>query len=94
MQRINIRHIFMSVVLASFLLLSAIGHAEHFDLTLEHAEKNCHLCHQPLGNTDNDIEIKLQELSYYSAYLPNNYQLSYHLNNAITPPLRAPPLNL
>jgi hypothetical protein len=94
MQRINVRHIFMSAVLVFFFLFSVIGHTEHFDLTLEHAEKNCHLCQQALGNVDNDIQIKLQVFSCYSAYLPNIYQLTYHLNNAITPPLRAPPFNL
>lgn len=84
----------MSAILICAFLFSFTVHAQHADLTFEHTAQDCQLCQQYIDTIDNDIEINHQLRSRYSVYLPRIYELTFHSNKSVNPPLRAPPVTL
>lgn len=102
-QRVNTRQVFVPVVLVFALLFSFISHGNHYDLgagdltnneSSISAEQDCHLCHNNIDNVDNSVEIIQQLVSRFLAYSSTISEQSSHSNYVITPPLRAPPVQL
>ncbi|WP_441003523.1 hypothetical protein [Pseudocolwellia agarivorans] len=90
------RQVFIPVLLVIAMLFSFVIHTEHLNLVksdvASNAEQNCNLCQQNIDNIDNNVEILQQLTFYYLSYSPQIYAFSFHLNNSVTPPLRAPPV--
>ncbi|WP_426356972.1 hypothetical protein ACPUVO_10780 [Pseudocolwellia sp. HL-MZ19] len=96
-QRINTRQVFVPALLVFAMLFSFISHGEHYNLAKGDvsniaAEQHCSLCQQYIDDIDNNIGISQQFISRYSAYVPHVYPITFHANNSVTPPLRAPPV--
>ncbi|WP_076418723.1 hypothetical protein [Colwellia sp. UCD-KL20] len=99
LQRVNTRHIFVPVMLVFALLFSFISHGSHYDLaigdlTSSSAEQNCHLCQQNIDNVDNNVKIIQPLVSCFLSFSSNVVKPLAHSNYSVTPPLRAPPVQL
>ncbi|WP_077337880.1 hypothetical protein [Pseudocolwellia agarivorans] len=99
LQRVNARQVFVPIVLAFALLFSFISHGNHYDLALgdltsSSAEQNCHLCQQNIDNVDNNVEIIQPLVSRFLSFSSNVVKPLAHSNYSVTPPLRAPPVQL
>jgi len=89
--------VFIPALLLFTMLFSFAVHAEHYNVVkgdiTSIAEQDCNFCQQNIDNIDNDVEVFQQIAFYYSPYVPQIYSINFYSNNALTPPLRAPPVH-
>ena len=90
----KITQLFVPVVLFFALLFSFVSHGQHYDLTLDNTEQHCQLCQQYIDKIDNNVDANYSAKPCYLAYVPCSFKVTLHTNHSVTPPLRAPPVQL
>lgn len=90
--RTHITQLLVPVVLIFALLFSFISHGQHYDLTIDSTEQHCQLCQQYIDKVNNNVDVNYSVKSCYLTYSSCSFELTYHSNNSVTPPLRAPPV--
>lgn len=83
----------ISLILLIALLCSFIGHAEHFDLSNQLAEKQqCQLCQHNL-DTPKEVKADFACTQFQLSYQACQYDFAaYTTQQYYVPPLRAPPV--
>ncbi len=92
--RTNIVQTIASVLMIFALLFSFVSHSEHYDLATDVSEQHCHLCQYSIDKVDNDLSVNTHQLSQYLAYTAVIYNITPVANFYLSPPLRAPPVQL